>query len=69
MAVKLKIYTSELLNLSVETMNSVVEDIINLLQGKSNLWLPYRSVFVISVCVFSVKCFHQFSSYWLRGIV
>ena len=37
MAVKLKIYTSELLNLSVETMNSVVEDIINLLQGKSNL--------------------------------
>ena len=33
----LKIYTSELLNLSVETMNSVVEDIIDLLQDKSNV--------------------------------
>ena len=40
----MKIYTSELLNLPVETMNSIVED---LLQGKSNLSLPYRSVFVI----------------------
>ena len=31
---QLKIYTSELLNLSVETMNSIVEDIIDLLQDK-----------------------------------
>ena len=30
---QLKIYTSELLNLSVETMNSIVED-IDLLQDK-----------------------------------
>ena len=48
----LKIYTSELLNLSVETMNSIVEDIIDLLQDKSNLSSPYRSVFVISSSCF-----------------
>ena len=30
----MKIYTSELLNLSVETVNSIVEDIIDLLQDK-----------------------------------
>ena len=48
----MKIYTSELLNLPVETMNSIVED---LLQGKSNLSLPYRSVFVIrSLCFFKM---------------
>ena len=29
----MKIYTSELLNLSVETVNSIVEDIIDLLQA------------------------------------
>ena len=40
-------YTSELLNLSVEPVNSVVEDIIDLLQDKSNLSSPHRSVFVI----------------------
>ena len=34
---QLKIYTSELLNLSVETMNSIDEDIKDLLQDKSNL--------------------------------
>ena len=28
---RMKIYTSDLLNLSVETMNSIVEDIIDLL--------------------------------------
>ena len=33
----MKVCTSELLNLSVETMNSIVED--NVLQDKSNLWL------------------------------
>ena len=49
---QLKIYTSELLNLSVETMNSIVEDIIDLLQDKSNLLSPYRSVFVISLSCF-----------------
>ena len=41
----MKIYTSELPNLSVETMNSIVEDIMDLLQDKSNLSLPYRSVY------------------------
>ena len=34
---QLKIYTSELLNLSVEAMNSIVKDIVDLLQDKSNL--------------------------------
>ena len=33
----MKIYTSELLNCSVETMNSIAEDIIDLLQDKSDL--------------------------------
>ena len=33
----MKIYTSELLNLSVEAMNSIVKDIVDLLQDKSNL--------------------------------
>ena len=31
---QMKIYTSDLLNLSVETMNWIVEDIIDLLQDK-----------------------------------
>ena len=65
---KKKIYTNELLNLSVETMNSIVEDTIDLLQDKSNLSLPYRSVFVISSSCF-FKSFHQFSYYSLRGII
>ena len=51
----MKIYTSELLNLSVETMNSIVEYIIDLLQNKSNLSSPYRGVFVISLsCLFKM---------------
>ena len=50
---QLKIYTSELLNFSVETRNSIVEDIIDLLQDKSNLSSLYRSVFVISSSCFS----------------
>ena len=33
-------------------MNSIVEDIIDLLQDKSNLSSPYRSVFVISSSCF-----------------
>ena len=33
-------------------MNSIVEDIIDLLQDKSNLSSPYRSVFVISLSCF-----------------
>ena len=33
-------------------MNSIVEDIIELLQDKSNLSSPYRSVFVISSSCF-----------------
>ena len=49
---KLRIYTSELQNLSVETMNSIDEDIIDLLQDKSNLPSPQRSVFVISSSCF-----------------
>ena len=32
----MKINTCELVNLSVETMNSIVKDIIDLLQDKSN---------------------------------
>ena len=48
----MKVYSSELLNLSVETMNSIVKDIIDLLQDKSNLSLPCRSVFVISSSCF-----------------
>ena len=47
----MKIYTSELLNLSVETMDSIVKD-IDLLQGKLNLSSPNRSVFVISLSCF-----------------
>ena len=49
---KNEIYTSELLNLSVETMNSIVEDIMDLLKDKSNLSSPYKSVFVISSSCF-----------------
>ena len=49
---QLKIYTSELPNLSVETINSIVKDIIDLLQGTSNLSSPYRSVFAISSSCF-----------------
>ena len=37
---------SELQNLSVEAMNSIVKDIIDLLQDKLNWSSPYRSVFV-----------------------
>ena len=51
-----KSYTSELLNLSVEKINSIVEDIIDLLEDKSNLSSPYRSVRQVSL-----KCFHQYS--------
>ena len=40
----LNISTSELLNISAETMNSIVEDIIDLLQDKLHLSSPYRSV-------------------------
>ena len=49
---QLKIYTREILNLSVETMNPIVEDIIDLLQDKSNLSSPYRRIFVISLSYF-----------------
>ena len=54
-------YTSELLNLSLETMNSIVKDIIDFLQDKSNLSSPYRSVFVIS----SSRFFKMLSSVFL----
>ena len=64
-AFQLKIYTSELLNLSVETMNWIVKDIIDLLQDKSNLSSSYRSVFVISSSYF----FKMLSSISLRGIL
>ena len=51
----MKVYTSVLKNLSVETMYSIAEDIIDLLQDKSNLSSPYRSVFVISsLCFFKM---------------
>ena len=60
----MKLYTSELLNLSVETMNSIAEDIIDLLQDKSNLSSPDRSVSVISSSCF----FKMFSSIFLMLI-
>ena len=60
---ELKIYTSELLNLSVETMNLIVEYIIDLLQDKPNLSSPHRSVFVISSSCF----FKMFSSIYLKS--
>ena len=41
-----------LVDLSIETMNSIDEDIIDLLQDKSNLSSPQRSVFVISSSCF-----------------
>ena len=51
----MKIYTSELLNLSVETINSIAEDIIDILLDKSNLSSSYRSVFIISSsCFFKI---------------
>ena len=56
-----KSYTSELLNLSVEKINSIVEDIIDLLEDKSNLSSPYRSVVLIS----SLSFFKMFSSIFL----
>ena len=52
-------------------MNSIVEDIIDSLQGKSNFSSPYRSVFAISSSCF----FKMLSSIFLilegllRGIV
>ena len=55
----MKVYTNELLNLSIEMMDSIVEDIMDLLQDKTNLSLPYRSVFVISSSCF-FKLFHHF---------
>ena len=59
----MKLYSNELLNPSVETINSIVEDIVDLLQDNLHLPSPYKSVFLMSSS-FSVKCFHQFSYYW-----
>ena len=61
---KNKIYTSELLNLLVETLTSIVEDITDLIQDKSNLSLPCRSVFVVSSSCF----FKMLSSIFLTLI-
>ena len=58
----MKVYTSELLNLFVQTMNFIVEDIIDLLQDKLNLSSLYKSVFVISSSCF----FKMLSSIFLR---
>ena len=44
-----RVCASELLNLTVEIINSIVEYIMGLLQGKPNLLSPYRSVFVINL--------------------
>ena len=52
-SLKTEAYTSELLNISPETLNSVVEDIIDLLQDKSNLSLLDRSAFAINLCLVS----------------
>ena len=46
---KMKTYTSELLNLSLETTNSIVEDITELLQNKSNLLDPKKITFLIEM--------------------
>ena len=62
---QLKIYISELLNLSIETMNSIVEDFIDLLQDKSHLLSPYRGVFVINLSCF----FKMLSSIFLILII
>ena len=62
---QLKIYISELLNLSIETMNSIVEDFIDLLQDKSHLLSPYRRVFVINLSCF----FKMLSSIFLILII
>ena len=62
---QLKIYISELLNLSIETMKSIVEDFIDLLQDKSHLLSPYRSVFVINLPCF----FKMLSSIFLILII
>ena len=62
---QLKIYISELLNLSIETMKSIVEDFIDLLQDKSHLLSPYRSVFVINLSCF----FKMLSSIFLILII
>ena len=44
---KMKIHTSELLYLSEESVNLIVQDIIGLLQDiKLNLSWPYKSVFL-----------------------
>ena len=56
----MKINTSQLVSLSVETMNSTAKDNIDLLQDKSNKSLSYRGVFVYVRHV-SLKCFHHFS--------
>ena len=50
----MRVYTSEYLNLSVETMDSIVEEVIDLLQVKSNLSSTYRSVFILSSCFFKI---------------
>ena len=53
-----KVYV-ELLNLSVEMMNLIAEDVIDILEHQSNLSSPHRSIFVIDSSCF-LKCFHQF---------
>ena len=45
----MKVCTNELLNLSVATINSILEDIMDLLQDESNLSSPYRSVFAVII--------------------
>ena len=48
----MKVYTSELLNLSVEIMNSIVEDIIELLQRHVKFIIPIQKGFLISSSCF-----------------
>ena len=48
----MKVYTSELLNLSVEIMNSIVEDIIELLQRHVKFIIAIQKGFLISSSCF-----------------
>ena len=72
----MKIYTSELLNFSVEIMSSIVKDIIDLLQDKANLSSPYRSDFVIRLKEGAVEeemgCSFYFYAtviYWVNAVL
>ena len=61
----MKVCTNELLNLSVATINSILEDIMDLLQDESNLSSPYTSVFAV---IISSRFFKILLSIFLKFI-